>query len=110
MYSHNGIKAARELYEELIRTPPIQLAVNLVMIKIESYQEWPNIKQIRKCFECAILHHGTGDADIWNKYIEFEIEIGEPHLAPSIYRRALAMLRPELIVEFMKNQVMHRAN
>lgn len=110
MYDHNGLKAARDLYEELIRTPPIQLEVDTVMINIETLQEKPNAKQIRRCYECAIQHHGTNNVDIWNDYIQFEIVTGDPVLAPPLYRRALGMLKKEFVDAFVLKQCMHRAN
>ncbi|KOB72321.1 U3 small nucleolar RNA-associated protein 6-like protein [Operophtera brumata] len=110
MYDHNGLKAARDLYEELIRMPPIQLEVDTVMINIEKLQEKLNAKQIRRCYECAIQHHGTNVVDIWNDYIEFEIVTGDPLLAPPLYRRALGMLKKELVDAFVIKQCMHRAN
>lgn len=110
VYDQSGLKAARDFYQELIRIPPVQLEVNTVMISIESLQEKPDVKQIRKIYECAILSHGSLNTDIWNDYIEFEIVTGNPTAAPEIYRRALSALTPLLIVDFIDKQAMHRTN
>ncbi|XP_075978746.1 U3 small nucleolar RNA-associated protein 6 homolog [Anticarsia gemmatalis] len=105
MYEHNGIKAARLLYEDLIRTPPTQVEVHLYMIDIEIAQDNPNIKSIRKCYECAVQHHGTENVDIWMKYMTFETE-HNPQGAPAIYRRAVGMLKKEIVDEFIRAQTL----
>lgn len=106
MYEHNGIKAAREIYEELIRTPPTQVEVHSVMIAAEHEQEKPNIKNIRKCYECSVQHHGNTKVKVWMDYIKFETENGNAQDAPAIYRRAVGMLKKELVDEFIKAQTL----
>lgn len=105
-YEHNGLIATRSLYEELIRTPPTQIEVHKVMINIENTQEKPSLKGIRKCFECAVQHHGKDNVAIWMDYIKFETESGNAHNAPAIYRRAVGMLKKELVDEFIKEQTL----
>lgn len=107
MYDHNGIKAARLLYEDLIRTPPTQIEVHLNMIDIERAQENPNVKNIRKYYECAVQHHGTDNVDIWIKYMTFETE-NNAQSAPLIYRRAVGMLKKELADSFIKAQTLSK--
>ncbi|KAM3960767.1 U3 small nucleolar RNA-associated protein 6 homolog [Aphomia sociella] len=106
LYEHNGLKAARDLYEDLIRTPPLQVEVHRVMIEIERSQEKPNAKNIRKCYEMSIQHHGTDNLDIWTDYMKFETELGNVQTAPGIYRRAVASLKKELADEFIKAQTL----
>lgn len=106
IYEHNGLKAARSMYEEMIRTPPLQLEVHRVMIDIEKSQEKPSLKGIRKCFECAIQHHGQDDVDIWMKYMKLETDSGNAQNVPGIYRRAVGMLKKELVDEFIKEQAL----
>ncbi|CAB3259655.1 unnamed protein product [Arctia plantaginis] len=107
MYDHNGIRAARLLYEDLIRTPPTQIEVHLHMIDIEMAQEKPNVKNIRKYYECAVQHHGTDNVDIWMKYMTFETE-NNAQAAPGIYRRAVGMLKKELVDAFIKAQTLSK--
>lgn len=106
MYEHNGLKAARSLYEDLIRTPPTQIEVHRVMINIEETQEKPYSKGIRKCFECALQHHGKDNMDIWMEYMKFETEHGDAQNAPAIYRRAIGTLEKELVDQFIKEQTL----
>ncbi|KAJ0178448.1 hypothetical protein K1T71_006271 [Dendrolimus kikuchii] len=106
MFKHNGLKAARDLYEDLIKTPPPQIEVHKIMIDIEKSQEKINVKNIRKCFECAVNHHGSDNVDIWMDYMKFEIENGNAQASPLVYRRAIGMLKKELVDEFIKAQTM----
>lgn len=105
MYEHSGIKAARDLYEDLIRTPPTQIEVHRNMIEIEIAQEKPNVKSIRKCYECAVQHHGTDNVDIWMEYMEFETK-NNAQATPAIYRRAVGMLKKELVDAFLREQTL----
>ncbi|KAJ8716271.1 hypothetical protein PYW08_013556 [Mythimna loreyi] len=105
MYENSGIKAARELYEDLIRTPPTQIEVHRNMIDIEMAQEKPNVKSIRKCYEAAVQHHGSDNVDIWMKYMMFETE-NNAQATPAIYRRAVGMLKKELVDEFIRAQTL----
>ncbi|XP_068618280.1 U3 small nucleolar RNA-associated protein 6 homolog [Battus philenor] len=107
-FEHNGLKAARELYEEFIRTPPTQIEVHMVMVDIEKSQEKPNLKNIKKCFECLVQHHGADNVKVWSDYIDFEIQNGSAKNAPLIYRRAVAVLKKELVDEFIKSQTLSR--
>ncbi|XP_026732506.1 U3 small nucleolar RNA-associated protein 6 homolog [Trichoplusia ni] len=104
MYEHNGIKAARELYDEFIRTPPIQIDVHNNMIEIELAQK-VNVKNIKKYYECAIQHHGADNVDVWMKYLAFETA-HNAQAAPIIYRRAISTLKKELVDEFIKAQTL----
>ncbi|CAG9087109.1 unnamed protein product [Plutella xylostella] len=106
MYEHCGLKATREMYEEFIRTPPIQLDLHTAMIDIESNQEVVNVKQIRKCYECLVQHHGRDNVDVWCDYMKFETSKGSAALSPAIYRRAVATLKKELVDQFIKNQAL----
>lgn len=105
MYEHNGIKAARELYDEFITTPPIQIDVHNNMIEIELAQEKVNVKNIKKYYECAIQHHGADNVDVWMKYLAFETA-HNAQAAPIIYRRAISTLKKELVDEFIKAQTL----
>ncbi|XP_053606153.1 U3 small nucleolar RNA-associated protein 6 homolog [Plodia interpunctella] len=102
VYDHNGLKAARELYEDLIRTPPTQLEVHQIMIDIERAQEKMNVKNIRKYYECAIQHHGSEDISIWMDYMKFEMDSGNIQAPSTLYRRAIATLKKEFVDEFIK--------
>lgn len=110
MYNQCGLKAARELYEEFVRTPPTQIELHRVMITIEKLQDKLSLKNIRKCFECLIQHHGADNKDIWAEYIDFETQNGSAQLAPTIYQRAVAVLKKELVDEFIKSQSLSRIN
>lgn len=105
MYVINGLKAAREMYEELIKTPPTQIEVHTVMIGIEKSQEKPNSKIIRKYYECLVQHHGNNSIDVWMDYMKFETELGSTQAA-NIYRRAVGALKKELVDDFIKAQTM----
>lgn len=106
MYDHNGIKAARGLYEDLIKTPPTQVDVHKIMIEMEMSQDIVNLKNIRKCFECAVQHHGSENVSLWMEYMTFETENGNAQAAPALYRRAIGMLKKELVDEFIKAQTL----
>ncbi|KAI5645548.1 u3 small nucleolar RNA-associated protein 6 domain-containing protein [Phthorimaea operculella] len=106
MYEHVGLKAAREMYEEMIRTPPTQIEVHRIMIEIEVSQEKPSAKNIRKYYEGAIQQHGKNDVDIWLEYMKFETTNGIVQAAPAIYRRAISNLKRELVDEFIKKQTL----
>lgn len=108
MYKCSGLKASRDLYEEFIRTPPTQIEVHTVMIDIEKSQPKLNLKNIRKCFECLVQHHGANSVQVWIDYINFETQNGSPQNTPAIYRRAVAVLKKELVDEFIKNQTLSR--
>ncbi|KAF9411362.1 hypothetical protein HW555_009809 [Spodoptera exigua] len=105
MYEKNGLKAARDLYEDLIRTPPTQIEVHTNMIDIEMLQEKPNPKYIRKCYECAVQHHGTDNVDLWVKYMEFETD-HNAQATPAIYRRAVGTLKKEHVDQFIRAQTL----
>ncbi|CAG9793729.1 unnamed protein product [Diatraea saccharalis] len=106
MYECNGLKAAREMYEELIKVPPTQIDTHTVMIDIEKSQEKPNIKNIRKYYECLVQHHGKDSVIIWMNYMKFEAEQGNAQSVPNIYRRAIGALKKELVDEFIKAQTL----
>ncbi|XP_073947394.1 U3 small nucleolar RNA-associated protein 6 homolog [Choristoneura fumiferana] len=106
MYDYNGLKAARILYEELTKTPPLQKDVQTAMIKIEKSQDKPNAKQIRKCYEYLALHHGQENVDVWMDYMNFEMKFGNAQLSPAIYRRAVASLKKDLVDDFIKAQTL----
>ncbi|XP_030025221.2 U3 small nucleolar RNA-associated protein 6 homolog [Manduca sexta] len=108
MYEHNGLKAAREMYDDLIRTPPTQIDVHTTMIDIEKSQDKINIKNIKKCYECLVQHHGSDNVGIWADYMNFEIDNGNASAAPGIYRRAVATLKKELVDEFIKTQALSK--
>ncbi|XP_041986309.1 U3 small nucleolar RNA-associated protein 6 homolog [Aricia agestis] len=106
IYEHNGLKAAREVYEDFVRTPPTQVDVHDVMIQIELSQEKPALKNIRKCFECAIQHHGQTNINVWMDYIKFETQNGNLQSAPAIHRRAIAVLNKDVVSDFLKAQAL----
>lgn len=108
MYQHTGLKATRDMYEEFIRTPPIQLEVHTTMIDIETSQDALNMKQIRKCYECLVQHCGDDNMNVWMDYINFETNNGSAQFAPAIYRRALAALKKEVADEFIKAQALSK--
>ncbi|XP_028030528.1 U3 small nucleolar RNA-associated protein 6 homolog [Bombyx mandarina] len=108
MYEHNGLKAARELYEDFIRTPPTQIELHKIMINIEKSQEKLNLKAIRKCYECAVHHHGTDNKEIWADYINFEIENGNAPNSAVVYRRAVGMLKKDIVDEFIRDQTLSK--
>lgn len=110
MYEHCGLKVTRDMYEEFIRTPPIQLELHTTMIDIEKNQDNPNGRQIRKCFECLVQHFGSNNVKLWMDYMKFETDNGNAQLSPAIYRRALAMLKKELVDEFLKAQTLAKIN
>lgn len=110
IYEYNGLKVARSLYDELIRTPPIQIEVHRVMINIEKSQDKPSLKGIRKCFECEVQHHGKDSVETWMNYMKFETDSGNAQNAPAIYRRAVGMLKKELVDEFIKEQTLMKLN
>lgn len=105
MYEVNGLKAARDVYEDLIKAPPTQVEVHTVMIEIEKSQEKPNTKNIRKYYECLVQHHGSDNVDVWMDYMKFETELGNTQAA-NIYRRAVGALKKELVDMFIKAQTM----
>ncbi|XP_045766401.1 U3 small nucleolar RNA-associated protein 6 homolog [Maniola jurtina] len=106
MYEHNGIKAARQIYEELIRTPPTQIDVHKIMIDLELSQEKPALKNVRKCYEALIQHHGTNNIEVWMDYIDFEQNKGSVALVPAIHRRAIGMLEKNVVDTFIKAQAL----
>ncbi|XP_059053862.1 U3 small nucleolar RNA-associated protein 6 homolog [Achroia grisella] len=106
MYDYNGLKATRDLYDELIKTPPLQPEVHKVMIEIEKLQDKQNMKNIRRCYEMLIQHHGTDNVDLWMEYMKFESEQGNVQAAPNIYRRAIGSLKKELVDNFIKAQTL----
>lgn len=106
-YEINGLKAARDIYDELIKAPPTQVEVHTVMIEIEKLQEKPSSKNIRKYYECLVQHHGNDNVSVWMDYIKFETESGSTQAA-NIYRRAVGALKKELVDEFIKAQTMAR--
>ncbi|XP_026762558.2 U3 small nucleolar RNA-associated protein 6 homolog [Galleria mellonella] len=110
MYDYIGLKAARDLYEEFIKTPPLQVEVHKVMIDIEKTQDKPNSKNIRKCYEMLIQLHGTDNFDLWMEYMKFETDSGNVQAVPNIYRRAIGSLKKELADEFIKAQTLAKLN
>ncbi|XP_063828068.1 U3 small nucleolar RNA-associated protein 6 homolog [Ostrinia nubilalis] len=105
MYELNGLKAARDMYEELIKAPPTQVEVHKTMIEIEKSQEKPNTKNIRKYYECLVQQHGSDNVEAWMDYMKFETELGNTQAA-NIYRRAVAALKKELVEVFINAQTM----
>lgn len=105
-YEHCGLKAARELYNEFVRTPPIQLDVHTNMLEIENSQDVKSYKNIKNCYECMVHHLGSDNYEIWLKYIKFETDHGNAKNVPSIYRRAIAVLKKELVDEFIKEHTL----
>lgn len=108
IYEHSGLKAARQVYEDFIRTPPTQADVHKVMIEIEMSQAKPTLKCIRKCYEAFVQHHGKNNIQVWMDYIKFEQENGGAQAVPAIHRRAIAMLGKKLVDEFIKAQALSK--
>ncbi|CAG4950700.1 unnamed protein product [Colias eurytheme] len=108
LYDHNGLKAARDAYDDFIRTPPTQKELHLVMINIEMAQEKVSAKHIRKCYECLVQHHGSNYVDVWLNYIKFESQHGNAQTVPQVHRRAIAALKKELVDEFIRAQTLSR--
>jgi hypothetical protein len=106
MYEYNGLKAARDMYEELVKAPPTQAELHVIMIDIEKSQNKLNIKNIRKYYECLALHHGDVNIDVWMDYMKFETELGNAQSAPTVYRRAIGALKKELVDDFIKAQTL----
>ncbi|OWR44253.1 u3 small nucleolar RNA-associated protein 6 [Danaus plexippus plexippus] len=110
MYEHNGLKAARQVYEECIRTPPTQEEVHSIMIDIEMNQEKPSLKNVRKCYEALVQHHGKSNIKVWMDYINFEQKYGNAQAVPSIHRRAIGMLDKNSVDDFIKAQTLAKLN
>lgn len=108
IYVHNGLKLAREAYEDFIKTPPTQIDLHKIMIDIEMEQEKPNLKYVRKCYECLVQHHGKENVEIWLDYIKFEAQNGNAQAIPQVHRRAIAILKQELVDDFIKTQALSR--
>ncbi|CAK1550599.1 unnamed protein product [Leptosia nina] len=108
IYEHNGLKTARESYEDFIKTPPTQVELHKAMIEIEMSQEKPNLKCARKCYECLVQHHGKENIDIWLDYIKFESSNGGAKAVPQVHRRAVATLKADLVDGFVKAQTLSR--
>ncbi|XP_046968618.1 U3 small nucleolar RNA-associated protein 6 homolog [Vanessa cardui] len=102
----NGLKAARNAYEDFIRTPPTQIEIHKVMIEIEMHQEKPLQKYIRKCYEALVQHHGRDNIEVWIDYINFEQQNGAAQAVPAIHRRAIGMLEKNLVDGFIKAQAL----
>ncbi|XP_023945935.2 U3 small nucleolar RNA-associated protein 6 homolog [Bicyclus anynana] len=108
MYEHNGIKTARHIYEEFIRTPPTQVELHRVMIEIEMSQEKPALKNVRKCYEALVQHHGTNNIEVWMDYMNFEQTKGSAASVPAIHRRAIGMLVKDLVDKFIEAQTLSK--
>lgn len=106
VYEQNGVKAARQVYEDFIRTPPTQDDVHKVMIEIEMKQDKPYVKNIRKCYEALIQHHGKNNIEVWMNFMKFEQENGNAQAVPALHRRAIAMLEKNLVDDFIKSQTL----
>ncbi|VVC96344.1 unnamed protein product, partial [Leptidea sinapis] len=104
LYEHNGLKTAREVYENFVRTPPTQKELHKVMINIELAQEKPSLKHARKYYECLVHHHGSDHVDVWLEYISFETNMGNVSAIASIHRRAIAQLKKDIVDDFIKAQ------
>lgn len=78
------------------------------MISIEKSQDKPNVKYLRKCYECLVQHHGADNAEIWQDYIDFETKHENVQAAPAIYRRAVATLKKDIVDDFIKAQALAR--
>lgn len=106
IYEHNGVKAARQVYEDFIRTPPTQEDVHKVMIEIEMNQDKPLVKNIRKCYEALIQHHGKNNIGVWMDFMKFEQENGSAQAVPGLHRRAIGLLEKKLVDDFIKAQTL----
>lgn len=107
-YEHRGLKAARDLYDEFIRTPPIQIEVHTTMINIEEKQAVKSYKNLKKCYEGMVRNHGADNYEIWLDYINFESKSGKAMLVPNIYANAIRVLKKELVDEFIKRHTLDK--
>ncbi|KAL4713139.1 hypothetical protein ACJJTC_004525 [Scirpophaga incertulas] len=107
-YENDGLKAARELYEEMIKSPPTQVALHTTMIEIELSQENKSAKNIRKYYECLVQQHGNDNIKVWMDYMKFESEYGNVQATPNIYRRAIGALKKELVDQFITTHTLSK--
>ncbi|XP_039755815.1 U3 small nucleolar RNA-associated protein 6 homolog [Pararge aegeria] len=108
MYEHHGLKATRQIYEEFIRTPPTQVELHKVMIEIEMSQDKPTLKNVRKCYEAFVQHHGTNNIKVWMDYMDFEQTNGSAANVPAVHRRAIGVLEKKFVDDFIKAQMLSK--
>lgn len=82
----------------------MQIDLHKTMIDLEMLQDKPLAKNIRKCYECLVQHHGNTNINVWLDYMKFETQYGNAQLVPAIHRRAIAGLNKDVVDEFIKVQ------
>ncbi|EEC00564.1 hepatocellular carcinoma-associated antigen, putative [Ixodes scapularis] len=100
---YHGYKAARKFYKRMLLLKPLSLGFFQAMVNIENAHATPSAHRLRGYFEDATLEFGQSCAELWLKYITFELKHaeGKPECAGVLYQRAVKALKDELVDEFI---------
>ena len=71
------------------------------MVEIELMQPEMLLKNVRDCFEIALLQFGSSNKDLWMDYLKFESDHGDFNQAPLIHYRAVNALVAPLADKFI---------
>lgn len=118
-----NIKKARKTYQMFTKNCPGSYEVHEMMADLESKQVicravdgFPSrpsllialfrqmkrdVKAERNCLEMMIMSFGKVKTEVWLRYMRVELSAGEAKNIGKLYERAMAMLNPELLEDFV---------
>lgn len=105
-----GVKHVRQLFKGSLKMSNTILPLEMYnkMLEIESLQITPNVEEWRGVLEHAITAFGKKEIDIWTKYIDFEMQHGDPLRAAEITDRAERTLDDNLLEHFKRAKLLAR--
>lgn len=103
-----GIKQARQIFKGALKLSSSILSLDMYnrMLEIESLQICPNVEEWRGFLENAATAFGKTEIDIWTKYIDFEMNHGDPLRAAEITSRAERTLDDNLLEHFKRAKLL----
>lgn len=94
-WARSGVGAARKVYNDFLRSTPIQPGWAFLesVIDFEAMQPELDLARIRGLLEKAVTESGEDDHGPWLRFLELEASVGEVGRLGQLYDRALRSLR-----------------
>eukprot|EP00794_Sanderia_malayensis_P009213 gene9213-10187_t len=104
IYENEGLKSARKAFKRLCNACPLTLEFIKKKLDIESQQEVPSVKEIRKAHETALTEFGKSSTDCWLDYVKFELKQAATAVdtVNRLYWRAMKTLGGEYVGDFVE--------
>jgi hypothetical protein len=99
----DGILAARKFYKKYKDQYPLlkEFCLKMIELELDEDNEHYEYDVTISLFKDATIHFGTDDAQIWNEYVNFELEKGKPENVGKIYYLATKTLNASECNDFI---------